>query len=139
VNGIRRKLSHSTSEFRFPRSARLLKHADFERVYKQGQRHFGRLMTVFFLTREAGTGARIGFTVSRAFGGAVERNRLRRRLREAARRHRAALYGDVDVVVNPKRSAVQVNFDELSREMGRAFQWLSHHLPGGQRGSEDIP
>ena len=36
----------------FPRSARLLRHADFEQVYKRGKRHFSALMTVFFLPRE---------------------------------------------------------------------------------------
>ena len=68
-----------------PRSARLLRHADFERVYKQGRRHFAAHMTVFYLRAEQGEGLRIGFTVGRALGGAVERNRMKRRLREAVR------------------------------------------------------
>ena len=63
----------------FPRSARLLRHADFQRVYKQGRRHFAVHMTVFYLRREEGDGLRVGFTVARALGGAVERNRMKRR------------------------------------------------------------
>ncbi|PYX73212.1 MAG: hypothetical protein DMG72_13440, partial [Acidobacteria bacterium] len=55
---------------RFPRSARLLRHADFERVYK-GRRHFSPYMTVFYLRRDQGEGPRVGFTVGRALGGAV--------------------------------------------------------------------
>ena len=39
----------------FPRSARLLRHADFERVYKQGRRHFSASMTVFYWQRPEGT------------------------------------------------------------------------------------
>ena len=77
---------------RFPRSARLLRHADFERVYKQGRRHFSASLTVFYLqrpeteaARSATSGPRIGFTVGRALGGAVQRNRMKRRLREAVR------------------------------------------------------
>ncbi len=66
----------------FPRAARLLKHADFDRVYKQGRRHFSSHMTVFYL-RQAEGEARIGFTVGRVLGGAVVRNRIKRRLREA--------------------------------------------------------
>ena len=67
------------------RTARLLRHADFERVYKQGRRHFATHMTVFYLRRAEGQGLRVGFTVGRVLGGAVERNRMKRRLREAAR------------------------------------------------------
>ena len=81
---------------RFPRSAKLLRHADFERVYKQGRRHFSALMTVFYWPRPevnasaemriaarptvpAPHGLRVGFTVGRVLGGAVERNRMKRR------------------------------------------------------------
>lgn len=65
----------------FPRSARLLRHSDFERVYQQGKRHFSPRMTIFYLRRDEGEGLRIGFTVGRALGGAVDRNRIRRRMR----------------------------------------------------------
>src|SRR5207237_998616 len=70
---------------RFPRSTRLLRHADFERVYKLGRRHFSPQMTVFYLPRAKGAGSRVGFTVGRVLGGAVARNRIMRRLREALR------------------------------------------------------
>lgn len=104
----------------FPRAARLLKHSDFERVYKQGRRHFSPHMTVFFL-RQAEGGARIGFTVGRVLGGAVARNRIKRRLREAVRMHRGRLKGAVDVVVNPKKSVLTVEFPILLEEVNRAF------------------
>src|SRR5437879_13763969 len=76
-------LTQSTSQQskkRFVKGQRLLKHADFDRVYKQGRRHFAPHMTVFYLARpnETNTGARgqrVGFTVSKALGGAVHRNR----------------------------------------------------------------
>ena len=68
-----------------PRSGRLLRHSDFERVYKQGRRHFSAHMTVFYLRRAEGEGLRVGFTVGRVLGGAVDRNRIKRRLRESVR------------------------------------------------------
>src|SRR5690242_10545966 len=70
------------------RSRRLLKHADFQRVYKDGRRQFTGNMTVFFLRRAVsdGLGPRIGFTVGKVLGGAVDRNRIKRRMREAVRR-----------------------------------------------------
>ena len=89
-------MSNSVSDTpagRFPKSAHLLKHSDFLRVYQQGRRHFSGNMTFFYLptVSEAGESARrpsrarVGFTVPKALGGAVERNRMRRRAREAAR------------------------------------------------------
>jgi ribonuclease P protein component len=106
---------------KFPRSLHLLRHSDFERVYKQGRRHFAAHVTVFYLRRAEG-GPRIGFTVPRALGGAVERNRMRRRLREAVRRRDPGMLGAVDVVMNPKKSVLTADFAELEKEIGRAFE-----------------
>jgi len=111
----------------FPRAARLLKHSDFERVYKQGQRHFSAHMTVFYLPQVEG-GARFGFTVGRLLGGAVERNRIKRRLREAVRLERSAVKGAVDVVINPKKSALTVEFAVLREEVNRAFTVIAKKL-----------
>ena len=47
----RADVSGSSRRHKFPRSVRLLRHADFERVYKQGRRHFAAHITVFYLPR----------------------------------------------------------------------------------------
>ena len=118
----------------FPRSARLLKHSDFERVYKQGRRHFSSHMTVFYLRQgEAPSpeqSARVGFTVGRVLGGAVERNRIKRRLREAVRLRRAVLKsaGAVDVVINPKKSVLTLEFSVVLEEVGRALDVIAKKL-----------
>ena len=110
---------------KFPRSVRLLRHADFERVYKQGRRHFASHMTVFYSPRtKAGSeaaGPRVGFTVSKALGGAVVRNRMKRRLREAVRLH-GTIPAAMDVVINPKKSLLTADFVDLQREIRRAFE-----------------
>jgi len=111
----------------FPRAARLLKHADFERVYKQGRRHFSSHMTVFYLRQTEGS-ARTGFTVGRVLGGAVERNRIKRRMREAVRQHRAILKGAVDVVINPKKSVLTLEFSLVLEEVGRALDVIAKKL-----------
>ena len=106
----------------FPRTARLLRHADFERVYKQGRRHFAAHMTVFYLLQPEATAPRVGLTVGKLLGGAVKRNRMKRRLREAIRPRLPEFRVPVDVVVNPKQSILQVDFSELGDEIGRAFE-----------------
>ena len=77
---------------KFPKSKHLLQHADFQRVYQSGRRQFTGNMTVFFLRRSGGPEAtgtgnslRVGFTVGKVLGGSVERNRIKRRMREAVR------------------------------------------------------
>jgi ribonuclease P protein component len=129
----------------FPRSARLLRHADFERVYKQGRRHFSASMTVFYWQRPqadvvvakgpaakppVAPGLRIGFTVSRALGGAVQRNRMKRRLREAVRFTRPPAGPNADVVINPKKSLLTVDFTAVVNEVGRAFVVIEEKLAG---------
>jgi ribonuclease P protein component len=134
---------------RFPRSARLLRHADFERVYKQGRRHFSASMTVFYWQRpavlaETGAGApstisqgrsapqglRIGFTVGRALGGAVQRNRMKRRLREAVRMTRPPVGAAADVVINPKKLLLTTDFAAVLNEVTRAFAVIEQKLSG---------
>jgi len=109
----------------FPKSSRLLKHADFDHVYQNGKRQFSGHMTVFSLAR-AGGAPRVGFTVGRVLGGAVVRNRIKRRLREAVRRNLAALSAPVDLVINPKRSVLTMEFAQLEAEIARAFARLGH-------------
>jgi ribonuclease P protein component len=107
---------------------RLLRHSDFERVYKKGRRHFAAHMTVFYLLREQGEGLRIGFTVGRVLGGAVERNRMKRRLRESVRLHWPGAPLPVDVVINPKKSVLKLEFAELGNEIGQAFEVIQKSL-----------
>jgi ribonuclease P protein component len=112
----------------------LLRHADFERVYAQGKRHFAAHMTVFYLPRAQNEGLRVGFTVGRVLGGAVTRNRMKRRLREAVRRRDLAASFPADVVINPKKSLLAAEFPELLQEMDRAFAVIARNLaPAAER------
>jgi len=111
-----------------PRSGRLLKHSDFERVYKEGRRHFSTHMTVFYLGRGEGEGLRVGFTVSRALGGAVDRNRMKRRLRESVRLTRPEIEPSADVVINPKKSLLTAEFASLLSEVSKAFTVIAQKM-----------
>ena len=127
----------------FPRAARLLKHSDFDRVYKQGRRHFSSHMTVFYLRQEGflpEKGARVGFTVGRVLGGAVARNRIKRRLREAVRLRRSVLQGacSVDVVINPKKSVLTEKFSVVLEEVGRALDAIAKKLMEKSDGEREL-
>ncbi len=73
-------------------------------------------MTVFALPNDAG-GCRLGITVTRKSGGAVERNRVRRLVREAFRRHRERLGPALDLVVNIRPGAERRTYRELEAEL----------------------
>jgi ribonuclease P protein component len=87
-----------------PAAQRLRKNEDFRIVYKRGRAHVSDLAVLHVLHRAGGdtegaAGPRIGFVVSKKQGGAVERNRIKRRLREAVRLALPSLRaGSVDLI-----------------------------------------
>jgi len=80
-------------------------------------------MTVFYLRRADAKAARFGFTLPKFLGGAVERNRIKRRLREAVRLH-GRLVAPVDIVINPKKSVLKAHFAELESDIKRAMETI---------------
>jgi ribonuclease P protein component len=93
-------------------------------------------MTAFYLERKptdsamnsSVSGLRIGFTVGRALGGAVQRNRMKRRLREAVRLLRPVLGPNADVVINPKKVLLTTDFEALLNEVRKAFVVIEKKL-----------
>ena len=104
---------------RFPKSHRLLNRSAFRRVYDKGQKVHGRYFTAFILPSEA-PGLRLGLTVTRKVGKSVDRNRCRRVLREAFRRHRTEAVGvGAEVVINAKREMTTAPYAEIETELVR--------------------
>lgn len=80
------------------RHQRLTRTSQFREAYDAADKHVGRLM-VLYLRRGEGASLRLGVVSSRKVGNAVARARARRLLREAYRRNRHRLQGEVDVVL----------------------------------------
>jgi len=86
-------------------------------------------MTLFYLAHEnQDHGLRVGFTVSKALGGAVQRNRMKRRLREAVRLKGLQHTVAADVVINPKRTLLDAEFADLQNDIARAFEAMAKNL-----------
>ncbi len=117
----------------FPKSVRLLRSSDFRKVYDNGVRYSCPLFAAFCLAepleagnpsaipaREPGRRA-VGFTTPKALGKAVKRNRIRRRIREAARLELASLSAGWSIVFNPRRKVLDCIFTDLQHEVKRLF------------------
>jgi ribonuclease P protein component len=109
---------------KFPKSSRLLKHADFQAVYEQGKKHFSGNVTAFYRERKDSGGPRIGLAVGKVLGGAVERNRIRRRLRAVVGRRLGLMARPLDVVMHPRKSVLNLEFTRLDAEIERLFSAL---------------
>ena len=107
---------------RFPKSRRLRKRAEFQRVYEQGRRIRSSLFTAFVRQTDERVPGRVGLTVPRAVGKAVVRNRVKRRLREAVRRHWSDLPDGHEVVLHARRQIVDAAWLRLETEVQHVFQ-----------------
>jgi ribonuclease P protein component len=79
--------------------ARLSRSADFDRVFRRGRSHASRELVLYVFPREDEGGTRLGLSVSRKVGGAVQRNRVKRLLREAFAHEGSALPSGTDAVI----------------------------------------
>jgi ribonuclease P protein component len=105
----------------FPREARLVRRGEFDAVYRAGRRRSSSHFTVFLRANEL-PDSRFGVSIKRALGGAVVRNRIRRRLREIVRCHRSEIPAGWDFVIHPKSAVGKAPFAELTEELVRLLE-----------------
>jgi ribonuclease P protein component len=106
---------------RFPKTSRLLKHSDFQAVYKQGRKTFSGNMTAFYRERSDSASARVGLAVGRVLGGSVQRNRIKRRMRAAVQPNLGELKRPLDVVLHPRKAVLTMMFADLKAEVQKLF------------------
>ncbi|MGH9465782.1 MAG: ribonuclease P protein component [Terriglobales bacterium] len=112
---------------RWPRARRLLRRPEFIAAYELGMRRVSRHFTLFGRTSATG-GVRFGITASRKVGPAVVRNRIRRRTRELLRRMSPPYAGSCEVVINPRPSVADADFQELAQELEAQVSLLFSRL-----------
>jgi ribonuclease P protein component len=105
-----------TPPFRFPKAQRLTRPVEFLRVKAEGKSQRGAALIVAVLDTSSASKSRVGFVTSKRVGGAVVRNRIRRRLREIVRRHPEAVPGGIWMVVIARPAAARARSAVLEDE-----------------------
>lgn len=100
---------------------KLARKADFDAVYRNGKRRSSSNFTVF-LKANGLPQSRFGFSIKRTLGGAVVRNRMRRRMREIVRLHREEISAGWDFVIHPKANVAQADFVALTADLLRLLR-----------------
>lgn len=117
---------------------RLRRHADYQILYKSGRKHFAKHMSYFVSPRTSAesegvrvsaekiAGPRVGLTVGKVLGKAVDRNRIKRRLRAAVRQHIGLLDGlDVDIALHPRKVVLDLEWSVLESEVAFVFRAIA--------------
>jgi ribonuclease P protein component len=104
--------------FEFPRACRLVRRVEYDAVYRAGRRKSSREFTIFLRPNDLDI-SRFGWSIKKALGSAVRRNRIRRRLREIVRLHRQEIASGWDIVIHPRSSVGTANMRDLTGELLR--------------------
>jgi ribonuclease P protein component len=106
----------TSASLRFPASRRLKLNREFARVRAEGRTARGELIMLGVLAVEPRAPFRAGFVTSKKIGGAVVRNRTRRRLREIVRRHQHAIGAGFWIVIIAHPAAARASSAALEDE-----------------------
>jgi ribonuclease P protein component len=107
---------------------RLRKHADYQRAYAAAHKMQSASMSWFMApqvpekTGECPAAPRVGLTVGKVLGKAHERNRIKRRMREAVRRHTELIPAGYDLILHPRRPVLTMQFAKLEAEVVRILE-----------------
>ncbi len=117
------------------RDLRLRKHADYGLVYGASRKHHGKWLSFFYRAaaqeHAPAMPARFGITVPRVLGPAVLRNRIKRRIRIAARSLLHLLPAGTDVVLHPRPEAAVIPFAALEAELQTVFSIVAQRIGTG--------
>jgi ribonuclease P protein component len=124
---------------------RLRKHADFQRAYAAARKRQSASMSWFLAPQTVDNGGkcpagpRVGLTAGKVLGKAHERNRIKRRMREALRRHIALIPAGYDLILHPRRAVLTIEFAKLEAEVVRILEQAAAEAARATAQLKDAP
>jgi len=100
----------------FGKDERVRKRQDYLRIYEQGDRSDSERFTIIMCRNQSGI-RRLGMTVSKKAGNSVQRNRIKRLLREFFRLNKARLPASQDIVIIAKKGILPLSYQDVYREL----------------------
>ena len=121
--------SPKSSAQSFPKAKRLTQTAEFTAVKFQGKTYRGPFLILGVLVQKEEKAFRAGFITTKRLGGAVVRNRVRRRLRDIVRKEQGRLRPGVWIVLVARSAAARAGYQELKDEWLRLAERASILAP----------
>ncbi len=89
--------------------------SEFDVVFNEGRRYQGKYLSL--IIRRGTNGVKLGIIVNKKYGGAVERNKIKRRIKEAIRKFSSAAKKGTEIVVLPKPGAARIGYKEIADDI----------------------
>lgn len=94
---------------------RISKKKDFLSIYKDGKRHRGKVFNLIYLSNNLGY-SRLAIVVSRKVGNSVERNKIKRNMRELFRKNKDLFKMHADMIIIPNKGILDISRSDLQKE-----------------------
>lgn len=102
---------------------RIRKKKDFLLIYKKGRRYRGKYFSLVYLSNNLDF-SRVAIVVSRKFGNAAQRNKVKRWIRDLFRRNKNMIKSSVDMIIIPKKEILNLPWPSLQQEYVAAIEYV---------------
>lgn len=105
---------------------RIKKKKEFLLIYKKGKHYKGKYFSLIYLSSDLSF-SRIAIVASRKIGNAVQRNKIKRWIRNLFRKNKELLKSSVDIVIIPKKNIMKLSWLSLQQEYLSAIEFISRN------------